>query len=72
MSIYTTKTFKDTKLDHLVVVIDSKSIAEFQDLIHRGVNLFPDASAEVKEFADIVTNGFALQDYYRQSNTPKT
>lgn len=72
MSILTTKSFKDTKLDHLVVVIDSESIVEFQNLIHRGVNLFPDASPEVKEFADVITNGFALQDYYRQRGINKT
>lgn len=71
MSIKTTKSFKDTKLDHLVIVIDNKSIVEFQNLIHRGVNLFPDASPEIKEFADVITNGFALQDYYRQSGITK-
>ena len=40
----------------------------FQELIQRGANLWPDAPPEIKEFADLVTNGTVMQDYYRQAN----
>lgn len=39
----------------------------FQELIQRGANLWPDAPPEIKEFADLVTNGKVMQDYYRQA-----
>lgn len=39
----------------------------FQELIQRGSNLWPDAPPEIKEFADLVTNGKVMQDYYRQA-----
>lgn len=38
----------------------------FQELIQRGANLWPDAPPEIKDFADLVTNGKVMQDYYRQ------
>ena len=42
----------------------------FQELIQRGANLWVDAPPEIKEFADLVTNGKILQDYHSQ-NTDK-
>lgn len=35
----------------------------FQELIHRGSNLWPDAPAQIKRLADIVTSGKVMQDY---------
>lgn len=43
---------------------------QFQELIQRGSNLWPDASPEIKEFADRVTVGRVQQDYYSQANVP--
>lgn len=37
---------------------------QFQELVQRGANLWPDASPAIKEFADRVTNGKVMQDYY--------
>lgn len=56
--------------DGFVVIVDSDSIERFRDLIQRGVNLFPDAHPEIKEFADVITNGHILQDYYGQDTSP--
>ena len=39
------------------------SIASFKELVQRATNLWPDASKEIKEFADIITNGKVTQDY---------
>ena len=72
MAIKTVKSFANTTLASITIVVDAESIANFQDLIHRGANLHPDAAPEIKEFADIVTNGYAMQDYYSLSGTTKT
>ncbi len=39
------------------------SVKSFQELVHRAANLWPDAPAEIKEFADKVTNGQVFQKY---------
>lgn len=48
-----------------------KSLASFKELIQRGANLWPDAPAEIKELADLVTNGTILQDYRGQDTSKK-
>lgn len=53
--------------DGFVIVIDGESKKEFQELVQRGSNLWPDASAEIKAFADVVTNGQLMQDYHNQT-----
>ncbi len=45
-------------------------VAEFKELVQRGANLWPDASPEIKEFADVVTIGSAMQDYKKLNHTP--
>lgn len=50
-----------------IIQIDAGSWKQFQELVHRGSNLWPDASPEMKEFADKVTIGVVLQDYYAQA-----
>ena len=56
----------------LNIVIDTaESIEVFKELVNRATNLWPDATPEVKEFADVVTNeGKVWQDYESQ-NTSK-
>jgi len=54
--------------EHHVHIRDAESWSAFQQLIQRGANLWPDAPPEIKEFADLVTNGKVMQDYYRQAN----
>lgn len=56
-----------------VVTVELESLAAFKQLVQRGANLWPDAPPEIKEFADLVTNGSILQDYRGQdiSSTKK-
>ena len=54
--------------EHHIHIRDEESWKSFQELIQRGANLWPDAPPEIKEFADLVTNGKVMQDYYRQAN----
>lgn len=68
------------KLHHRVVnngflvAIDKESVNNFQALVYRATNLWPDAPAEIKEFADAVTNfewhSGPLQDYRSQDTSP--
>ncbi len=47
-----------------VIVVDNvRNMKEFQELVQRGANLWPDASPEIKTFADLITNGKELQPY---------
>jgi hypothetical protein len=56
----------------VIVIDDPKSIQRFKELVQRATNLWPDAPASIKEFADIVTNnGVILQDYRGQDTSPK-
>lgn len=48
------------------VLVTKESQESFKELIQRGANLWPDAPAEIKEFADLITNGQILQDYRSQ------
>ena len=51
-----------------VIMVDTpESIAQFKELIQRGANLWPDAQPEIKEFADLITNGEVFQDYHAQA-----
>lgn len=45
---------------------------DFQELIQRGANLWPDAPPHIKELADLITNGKVMQDYHRQAGLPIT
>ena len=54
----------DKKLSAICIVVDGEeSIAEFQTMVQRGCGLWPDASADMKAFADEVTHGEHLQNY---------
>ncbi len=55
----------------ILISVPSANAKEFRELVQRGSNLNPDASAWMKEFADLVTSGEVKQDYYAQSNTPR-
>jgi hypothetical protein len=43
--------------------IDDENWKMFQELVHRAANLWPDAPAEIKRFADEVTIGHVQQEY---------
>lgn len=54
-----------------VLTIDGKeSMDAFRQLVFRATNLWPDAPAEIKEFADKVEHGRVLQDYASQDTSP--
>lgn len=40
-----------------------KDYRMFQELVQRGSNLWPDAPAQIKRLADLVTSGKVMQDY---------
>lgn len=49
-----------------VITIDSEeSFKSFQQLVQRGTNLWPDAPAEIKAFADKITNDGKVQQEYQ-------
>jgi hypothetical protein len=52
------------------ITIAGDDVSNFKDLVQRGANLWPDAPASIKEFADKVTNGTVLQDYKSQEKKP--
>lgn len=43
--------------------VSKEHVRVFQELVQRATNLWPDAPAEVKQFADIITNGQPMQNY---------
>ena len=52
------------------VYVDQASMDEFKELVHRATNLWPDASPEIKAFADQITNnGVLMQDYTKPEVT---
>jgi hypothetical protein len=56
---------------NMVVVIDRSVIEDFKEMIRRAHNVWPDAVPSAKEFADLVTEGKILQDYYGQDTSNK-
>lgn len=56
----------------IVIIIDqSEDLDSFKKLIQRGANLWPDAPASIKGFADIITVGHIQQDYSAQDTSFK-
>lgn len=46
-----------------IIVVDEESMPAFKELVQRGANLWPDASPEIKKFADELIEGKPQQDY---------
>lgn len=60
---------------NLEIYVPHQLVPQFKELVHRATNLWPDASPEIKAFADMVTNdGKLMQDYSKVTVThqPKT
>ena len=55
--------------DTLIIIVPVSCREEFNKLINRGANLWPDAKPYIKEFADLVTSHTVYQDYYNHSST---
>lgn len=60
MSIYA----RTDALGNIEVHVSKDSAHQFKELVQRGTNLWPDAPAEIKWLADIITNGKPMQDYF--------
>lgn len=55
-----------------VILVDTpESVELFEKLVHRAVNLWPDAPAEIKEFADIITNRTWIKDAITNGMRPR-
>lgn len=57
--------------DTLVIVVSSKSVKDFKQMVHRATNLWPDAPPEIKELADLITVGYIQQNYHVQDTSKK-
>lgn len=49
------------------ITVDAKEWKRFQELVHRGANLWADAPDFIKRAADLITNGKVMQDYSSKS-----
>lgn len=49
--------------------VNTKDVAAFKELIHRGANLWPDAPPAIKQLADLLSHGKILQDYQHQDTS---
>ena len=58
--------------DYVEVHFSGLAAAEFRTLVQRGLNLWPDASPEMKEFGDLLLEGKILQDYWAQDTSPRS
>lgn len=52
---------------YIQLTIHESIIESFKEMVARGLNVWPDAPAELKEFHDMLFHGYPLQDYYAQS-----
>jgi len=50
----------------LQINVHEQAVPAFKDLVQRAMNTWPDAPAELKEFADLLLEGKILQDYKSQ------
>lgn len=48
------------------ITADAESTEHIKTLVQRAMNTWPDAPAELKEFADLLLDGKILQDYKSQ------
>lgn len=60
--------FKGVKNEVLITVRGVGEMNLFKTLIQRGVATWADAPPSIKEFADIITTGHALQPYATMSS----
>lgn len=56
----------ETKM--LTIDIPHSLQAPFREMVQRATNLWPDAPPEIKHFADMITNGRPMQDYFAQQD----
>jgi hypothetical protein len=71
MSLEVMKTTFEGVVHTTVIVVSPSSQQMFQELVQRATNLWPDAPPEIKEFADVITNGHVLQNYWSQDTSSK-
>jgi len=57
----------------VIHINNAEDYKNFQELIQRGANLWPDAPASIKRLADLITSGKIMQEYHDHPvhNAPK-
>lgn len=60
--------YRMNNLGAMAIDIPDSLMPFFKELVQRGTNLWPDAPAEIKHFADRITNGAPMQDYFKNPN----
>lgn len=53
-------------------IVGALSVHHFQQMVQRATNLWPDAPAEIKEFADKITNNGKVQQRYEDQEHATT
>lgn len=56
----------DGAISSIDIKITEDSLEQFQQLIHRGLNCWEDAPADLKEFGDMLTHGRITQNHVKQ------
>ena len=56
----------DGEVLYIQILIDKNSLIAFKQLVNRAMNTWDRAPAELKVFADMITEGKVLQDYKSQ------
>jgi len=57
--------------EYQIRITQASTMDAFKTLVNRGLNTWDEAPPELKEFADILIHGKALQDYYRSTFSSK-
>jgi hypothetical protein len=63
MIIYRENLSHDKQPVSTVRIVGAESLDAFKQLVQRACNTWTDAPPEIKEFADMVTNGQIFQNY---------
>lgn len=59
------RTYKLFESNITTIDIHADSMEAFKEMVQRATQCWPDAPAEIKHFADEITNGAPMQDYFK-------
>jgi len=57
--------------EDLIIWATKTHVDAIKQMVHRAVNLWPDAPPEIKELADLITVGHIQQNYHVQDTSKK-
>jgi len=72
IELYQLKDSSDLTVGFTIVIDNHTDMKAFKELVQRGANLWPDAPASIKSFADLVTVGKEQQPYKEMYPDPVT